>query len=254
MDCQVCGTQLPSGARACPHCGTLAPASSPNASASPYDPTIPAVSASSPFGLKTPPPPPTQYGANSYDSSLPGPYPANPYEIPARPKRSHIGLIVGIAILILLLIGGGVFGWHLYSSANAPATFTANGTFTITNTTTTNVQQNGQDKIYSNTQQGENAGDLSGSFTQTETLTLHPDNTSDFSGTDTCTCTVAGKSGTLQYSITGTSTASGSFQGQIFNFQGTGDLANLHGQGVFQGQGSQGVYQGTYSDQLHFDT
>ena len=86
-----------------------------------------------------------------------------------------------------------------------------------------------------------------------ETSTRYPDNTSTFSGRATCTCTVAGKSGTLTYSITGTSTANGSFKGQIFDFQGKGDLANLHGQGIFQGQGSNGTYQGTYSDQLHFD-
>ncbi len=277
MDCQVCGTQLPEGARACPNCGTLTPASYTDSSASPYDATVPAVSGSSPYGMSAPPPPPTQYGANPYESPLPSPYPVNPYEAPPPPPRragNRTGIIAGVVILVLLLIGGGVLAWLLYSSANkaaavntqatataqaatataqanatATANFTANGTFTIENTTTTSVRQDGQNKIYSYIEHGVNAGDLSGSYTFEETLTLYPDNTGTFSGNITCTCTVAGKSGTLQYSITGTSAASGSFQGQTFDYRGTGDLAKLHGQGTFQGQGS----QGTYSSQLHFD-
>lgn len=139
-----------------------------------------------------------------------------------------------------------MFAWLRFSVASA--TFPANGTFTISNTTTTNTQQNGQDTVYSLTEQGVLTGDLSGSYTNEETSTVHPDKTSTFSGTITCTCTVAGKSGTLLWSLTGTGAADGSFQGQTFGYQGTGDLANLHGQGTFQGQGS----HGTYTSQLHF--
>jgi len=51
------------------------------------------------------------------------------------------------------------------------------------------------------------------------------------------------------WSFTGTQAADGSFQGQFFDLQGTGDLAKLHGQGTFQGQGD----DLTYSSQLHFD-
>jgi hypothetical protein len=249
MQCQACGMQLPAEARACPQCGTLTPASSTNASASPYEPTIPAVSGSSPDVMSAPLPP-TQYGANPYDRALQSPYPVNPYEAPPPPPPQRpgkrIGIIVGIVILVLLLIGGGVFAWLRYSTATA--NFTANGTFTIL-TTTTSVRQDGQNKIYSYTLQGVNSGDLTGSYTGEETFTLFPDNTGTFSGNETCPCTVADKSGTLMYSFTGTSTANGSVQGQVFGFQGTGDLAYLHGQRVFHGQGS----QGTYSDQLHFD-
>ncbi len=254
MYCQVCGTELSAEARACPNCGTPTPASYANASASPYDPTIPSVSGSSPTVINTPPPPPTQYGANPYENYAPGPYPVNPYEappqVPPRRRGNRIGIIVGVVILVLLLLGGGVFAWLRYSTAGT--NLTANGTFTITNTTYTNSSQDGQNKIYSYIQHGVNYGDLAGSFTNQETSTLYPDNTSTFSGGSTCTCTIAGKSGTLMYSISGTSTANGSIQGKIFDFQGTGDLANLHGQGTFQGQGSNGTYQGTYAEQLQF--
>lgn len=249
MYCQVCGTQLPSEARACPKCGTLTPASSANASASPYDPTIPAVSGASPSVMRTPPLPPTQYGANPYDSSLQSPYPVNPYEVPPPPpprrKGNRIGIIVGVVLLALLLIGGGVFAWLRFFST---PTFTANGTFTILNTTTTNTQHVGQNTIYSYIQQGADNGDVTGTYTDEETFTLHPDGTGAFSGTATCTCTVEGKSGTYTYSFNGTSKPDGSFQGQLVVFQGTGDLANLRGQGEFQGKGN----QGTFSSQDHF--
>ena len=270
MDCQVCGTQLPAEARACPNCGTLTPAYYTNSSASPYDPTTPAAPGSSPYGVSAPPPPPTQYGANPYDSPLQSPYPVNPYEVPTPlpPRRpgNRTGIIVGVVILVLLLIGGGVFAWLLYSSnktasvnaqatataqaiATATANFPANGTFTLLNTTQTGFRQDGQNKIYSYTEQGADNGDVTGSYTQVETTIVHPDNTGTFSGNITCTCTVAGKSGALMNAFSGTFAADGSFQGQVFNYQGTGELAKLHGQGVFQGKGS----QGTYSLQLHFD-
>lgn len=278
MDCQVCGTQLPAEAKACPNCGTLTPAYYTNSGASPDDPTLPAVPGSSPSVMSAPPPP-TPYGANPYDRSLQSPYPVYPYEAPPPlpPQRpgNHIGIIVGVVVLVLLLIGGGVFAWLAYSSARnaaavtaaqstataqaatataqtvatATANFTAQGTYTILGRTTTSVRQNGSDKIYSITEQDVDHGGVMGSFTSEFTSIVHPDNTANFSGTSTCTCTVAGKSGTLMWSFTGTSAANGSFQGQILNLQGTGDLAKLHGQGVFQGQGT----QGTYSDELHFD-
>ena len=248
MDCQVCGTQLPSEAWACPNCGTPTPAYYASSGASAYDPTIPAVSGSSPAVTSASPLPPTQYGANPYASSLQRPYPVNPYEAPPPPPppRKRIGLIVGVLLLVLLLIGGGVFAWLEYSAAQH---FTAKGTATIVSITTTNVVQNGNDKIYSLTGQTVLYGDMTGSFTSEETSIVHPDNTASLSGRSTCTCTVAGKSGTLMWSFTGTSTANGSFQGQFFDLHGTGDLAKLHGQGVFQGQGS----QETWSAELYFD-
>jgi uncharacterized protein YxeA len=192
----------------------------------------------------------------SYDTAPSAPPPPSPQ----RP-RNRIGIIVGVVLLVLLLLAGGVFAWLEYSAARnaaavtaqatatATANFTANGTFTILNSTTTSFRQDGQNKIYSYMQHGVSSGDITGSYTNGETFTLYPDNTGTFSGNITSTCTVAGKSGTLLYSITGTSTANGSFQGQTFNFQGTGDLSKLHGQGVFQGQG----VHGTYSYELHFD-
>ena len=161
----------------------------------------------------------------------------------------------------------GVFAWLAYASARnaaaataqatvtaqaiatATANFTAKGTATVVSNTTKSVVQDGQNRIYSLTVQDVSYADITGSFTSEETLIVHPDNTASFSGRSICTCTVAGKSGTLTWSFAGTSTANGSFQGQFFDLHGTGDLAKLHGQGVFQGQGD----HETYTSELYFE-
>lgn len=282
MNCSTCGTQLPQGAANCPQCGATTPYYYSPTQAGPNDPTV----VSSPYADAQPPPPPTMYGSQSDGGASQSPYGSppyqNPYESydvalsappppsPQRP-RNRIGIIVGVVLLVLLLIGGGVFAWLEYSSArnaaaaaavatttahtNATATanaavqhFTAKGTFTILSRTNTSVRQDGQNKIYSYTQQEVDSGDITGSYAVEETSIVHPDNTANFSGRSICTCTVNGKSGTLMWSYTGTSTANGSFQGQDFDVHGTDDLAKLHGQGVFQGQGT----HGTYSSELYF--
>ena len=264
MQCGSCGTQLPEGVAFCPACGALTPYRVSESGVAPYDLTA----VSSPTGAPLQAPPATDYGSSPYGGPPQNPYePLNPYAVPLQappppsPRRpgNRIGIIVGVVLLVLLLIGGSVFAWLGYSSArNAGATasaiatsqnFTAKGTFTILNRTITNVRQDGSNRIDSITEQEVDSGDVTGSFTSEETLILQPDNTGTFSGRSTCTCTVAGKSGTLMWSYTGTSTADGSFQGQDFDVHGIGELAKLHGQGVFQGQG----LHGTYSSQLHFD-
>ena len=283
MNCSACGTQLPQGAANCPQCGATTPYSYSHASIAPNDPTV----ESSASTDAQQPPPPGMYGSPSYGAASQTSYGSpsyqplyEPYSVaplappPPSPKRpgKHIGIIVGVVLLVLLLIGGGVFAWFEYSSARnaaaaaqttataqataaaqatatATANFTATGTFTTVSRIIAYVGQDGNNKIYSYTQQEVSYGDVAGPYTTKLTLTLHPDNTATFSGGVSCTCTVAGKSGPLMWSFTGTSAANGSFQGQDSDFHGTGDLAKLHGQGMFQGQG----LHGTYSYLLHFD-
>lgn len=279
MNCSACGTQLSEGAANCPQCGAATPYFYSHASSAPDDPTV----VSPPYADTQQPPPPSLYGSPSDVTESQPLYASstfhNPYDpygvVPSTPpppssKRSGMrigilvgGIFIGSVLLILLLIGGGILAWLAYSSANnstaanATATaraatqrFTAKGTFTIVSRTTPNVQQDGQNKIYTYTQQEVIYGDISGTLSIEETSIVHPDNTSTFSGTSTCICTVKGKSGTYVWSYTGTSAADGSFQGQDFNGHGTGELAKLHGeQGVFQGKG----LHGTYSSVLYFD-
>ena len=261
MNCRTCGTPLPVGVASCPQCGSAI--SFYSEATAPDDPTI-----ASAFEPVASPPPPNPYGSPTYDNPYASVALAPLAPPPPSPQRrgKRIGLIVGTVLLALLLIGGGVFAWLEYAAgrsgaptsvtttttASAVATlqpFPAHGSATTLKSTTTATQQDGSNKIVSQTQQGVITGDIMGSYTNEETLTLAADNTGTFSGTITCRCTVSGKSGTLLWSYTGTQAADGSFQGQVFDFQGTGDLARLHGQGVFQGQGD----HLTYSCELRFD-
>lgn len=259
MNCRACGMHLPEGAAHCPRCGAATSYYSATTAAAPDEPTL----ASSPDTAAPLPPPPNVAGSspyhNPYESYLVTPLAPPPPSPQRRGKR--IGLIVGAVLLVLLLIGGGVFAWLEYAAAvqaHATATasadarsqpFAAKGTATDVSSTTTHIVQDGSNKISSITEQWVIYGGIMGSFTDEETSILHPDKTATFSGRITCTCTVVGKSGMLMWSFTGTGTADGSYQGQFFDFHGTGDLAKLHGQGTFQGQGS----HGTYATELSFD-
>lgn len=270
MNCRTCGTPLPVGAANCPQCGAATSFYSEATEASPDDPTIGSLVAP-----MAPPPPPNLYSAaysNPYEPAALAPSAPRP-PLPTRPSKRS-GLIVGALLLAVLMIAGGVAAWLRYASESRAATasvtataiaqahasatasavaalqpFPANGSATTVKSTTTATRQEGSNKIVSETQQGVITGDIMGSYTNEETLTLAADNTGTFSGTITCSCAVAGKSGTLRWSYTGTQAADGSFQGQVFNLQGTGDLAGLNGQGTFQGQGD----HLTYSCELHFD-
>jgi hypothetical protein len=142
MQCTRCGVTLPPGATTCPNCGNPTPYNVSNPGPSPYDPTV---AAPPPYGNAAPSygtPPPTDYGSSPYSTpppqnpyGTPDPYgtPAqqNPYGTPPMqqpygapqqapygfpppqqpPKRrSNVGLIIGIVLLVLLLIcAGGIF-------------------------------------------------------------------------------------------------------------------------------------------------
>jgi hypothetical protein len=163
----------------------------------------------------------------------------------------------------VLLISGGLFVWLESSSASngaaagvtttaqarvttttsaavTPQTFAVTGTATTLKSTITATRQEGSHKIVRMTQQGVIAGGITGLYTNEEILTLSTDSSGTLSGKITCT---------LMWVYTGTQAADGSFQGQFFDLQGTGDLARLHGQGMFQGQED----HLTYSSELHFD-
>ena len=131
MHCEICGTQLPWEAKACPNCGTLTPAYYANSGASAYDPTIPTASGPSPHALSAPPPS-TQYGSNPYEASLQSPYDVNPYTVPPppppRPPRKVSPVLLGTLILLILLTVGSGVGFVLLrnnqTKINIPPTAT----------------------------------------------------------------------------------------------------------------------------------
>jgi hypothetical protein len=89
-------------------------------------------------------------------------------------------------------------------------------------------------------------GTFTGTASQQATTVVHPTGAANFFGAETCTCTVAGKTGSLVIGFSGTSAHNGSFEGQFVIVSGTGDLANLNGRGTIQ---SPNVYTGV----IHFD-
>ncbi len=150
MNCSSCGANLPPGAVVCPVCGASTPYNAgspvyqPNVPASSYggptpppqgyDPNAPTY-ISSPYGTPASQQqvPPTSYGSQPYDSNPYGaasnPYaPTDPYSAPVAPqpplypggfpppvqppqRRSRLGLIIGIIVLVLVLACAGL---HLY--------------------------------------------------------------------------------------------------------------------------------------------
>jgi hypothetical protein len=89
-------------------------------------------------------------------------------------------------------------------------------------------------------------GTFTGTASQRATTVAHPTGAANFFGVETCTCMVAGKSGSLVVGFSGTSAPDGSFEGQFVIVSGTGNLANLNGRGTIQSPG-------TYTGVIHFD-
>ena len=140
MNCGNCGTLLPPDAAHCPNCGANTSNYRSFSATPPNDPTV--VSAPYSAGPQTPPtaygdsqpyqatpPPPTPYDPyNPYNP--PTPYPYTPYPavpltpVPAPPQRrgNRIGIIIGVAALVLLIAGGGIFTLLRPGSRNSPVT------------------------------------------------------------------------------------------------------------------------------------
>jgi len=151
MVCSSCGTLLPPKVASCPQCGASVSSFSKSPVSS-YDPTTPAALSGSddttvlsrnahqgpmtPYGsdpyAAPPPPPPPIYGANPY-----GVFPQDPYYTPlqapppARKRGARVGLFVGGVLLVLLLIGGGLFAFLLHSPAKQAAGSFTFGTGTL---------------------------------------------------------------------------------------------------------------------------
>lgn len=160
MNCGNCGILLPAGALHCPNCGAATSNYYSFSATTPNDPTV--VTEPSSAGPQTPPtgyggsqpyqatpPPSTPY--NPYNPSTPysyTPYPAEPLApVPAPPQRrgKGIGIIIGVAALVLLIVGGSIFALLRSGSRTSPAkvTPTVNATATAhANATATAVVEN----------------------------------------------------------------------------------------------------------------
>src|SRR6266849_8867679 len=136
MNCGNCGILLPAGALHCPNCGAATSNYYSFSATTPNDPTV--VTEPYSAGPQTPPtgyggsqpyqatpPPSTPYNPyNPYNPSTPypyTPYPAEPLTpVPTPPQRrgNRIGIIIGVAALVLLIVGGSIFGLLRLGSRN----------------------------------------------------------------------------------------------------------------------------------------
>jgi hypothetical protein len=94
-------------------------------------------------------------------------------------------------------------------------------------------------------------GEITGTFTERLTIVTHPDGSQNLHGSATCTCVVAGRTGTLVFdNIAGTTNPAGVSEAH-YVLAGSGGLAGLHGQGTAivspTPRGLLGIYTAQYS-------
>lgn len=122
----------------------------------------------------------------------------------------------------------------------------ASGTFAQSAVTSLDVRTAGGNTILAQTSDGSISGTLSGPFQDDLKVVIHPNGKFNAHFTITCTCTVGGKSGVLEFVANDTgelvSPTLATFAGRAVIKRGTGDLAGLHG--VLQIQGTVDVTTG----------
>jgi hypothetical protein len=92
-------------------------------------------------------------------------------------------------------------------------------------------------------------GAIAGTYTEVGTIITHADGSQNLKGSDSCTCTVDGRTGSYEDSFWATGVAATTFAEGSVVVSGSGGLAGLHGEGTFQGT----LALTTYSVGLHFD-
>jgi hypothetical protein len=153
-----------------------------------------------------------------------------------------MGPFARAAIAFLATLGSTVL---LAEPAGATSLMPASGTF-VDVVTSTQVQFADGNLIITQTVTQTLMGTFTGTASQQATTVVHPTRAANFFGTETCTCTVAGKTGSVVFGFSGTGAPNGSFEGQFVIISATGDLANLNGRGTLK---SPNIYTGV----IHFD-
>jgi len=153
-----------------------------------------------------------------------------------------MGHFARTAVAFVATLGAAVL---LAEPVGATSLMPASGTF-VDVVTSTQVRVADGNLILTQTVTQTLTGTFTGTASQQATTVVHPTGAANFFGAETCTCTVAGMTGSLVFGFSGTSAPDGSFEGQFVIIGGTGDLANLNGRGTIQSPG-------TYAGVIHFD-
>jgi hypothetical protein len=130
----------------------------------------------------------------------------------------------------------------------APIRTTESGVITTTALTPTRVQQAGPVQLIGASFVDQFAGFLAGTGSGTSQQVVDGRTGSAvLHGTEVCTCTAAGRSGTITVFFEGTTAADGISEGTIVFFGGTGGLAGVTGRASFRGNLAQPIpYTGTF--------
>jgi hypothetical protein len=123
------------------------------------------------------------------------------------------------------------------------------GTETITGATATVIRTADGNTIIANTLTGTIAGSFTGTFAADFTTIAHSSGqTNAVNGTFTCTCSIAGRSGSVTFRFEGTGTPSAT-EIHAETIGATGGLAGLHSNVTVDVVGATATYSGT----AHFD-
>lgn len=145
-----------------------------------------------------------------------------------------------------------------FGAGQAPAHMAATGTFVQTGINSQDVKVAGASTIIEQTSAGTISGTLVGPFEDQLRVVIHPNGRFTAHFTIACTCTVDGRSGTLELTASDTgelvSGDVGAFAGKAVITGATGDLAGLRG--VLEIAGTVDVPSGLstygYSGTIHF--
>jgi len=133
--------------------------------------------------------------------------------------------------------------------AGATPPSAVSGPETFTGASATVVRTAGGNTIIANTLTGIIAGSFTGTFTADFTTIAHSSGqANDVHGTFTCTCSIAGRSGSVTFRFEGTGTPAAT-QLHAETIGATGGLAGLHSNVTVDVVGAAATYSGT----AHFD-
>ena len=129
--------------------------------------------------------------------------------------------------------------------AGATPPSAVSGTETITGATATVVRMADGNTIIANTLTGIIAGSFTGTFTADFTTIAHSSGqANDVHGTFICTCSIAGRSGSVTFRFEGTGTASAT-ELHAETISATGGLEGLHSNVTVNVVGAAATYSGT---------
>ena len=165
----------------------------------------------------------------------------------SRPKLA-VAIVLSLALPLTSMVSS-------LPAAYAESYQNINGTGTFSDITVTvlSIQMVGANEVISDAGTGKVTGTLRGTYSFTATITVQPTGVATYSAIDVCKCTVAGSTGGLQFSETGTGNQiTGIFQSKAVIMKASGDLKGTTGTAFLLGMQNPvtSLTSGTYSTSI----